>query len=67
MHHDDAKPLSEERIREKIADYRRSSEAARRKAGEATLPQIRDSYLRLAEGFDKLVADLERALKQRLP
>jgi hypothetical protein len=41
MGNEDAKPLSADKIREKIADYRRSAEAARRKADETPLPQVR--------------------------
>jgi hypothetical protein len=64
MGNDDSDRCRADRIREKIAEYRRSADAARRKADEAALPEVRKSYLRMAEGFNKLVRDFEKALKR---
>lgn len=53
---DGARSLSADKIRENIADYRRSAESARQKAVDTALPQLRDSYLRMAEGFERLAS-----------
>jgi hypothetical protein len=53
-----------DKIRAKIAEYECSAEAARRKADESVLKEVRKAYLRMAEGFAKLVRDLESALKR---
>jgi hypothetical protein len=60
----DTKPLLADKIREKIADYRRSADAARQRAEETALPEVRKSYLRMAEGFERLIRDLEKADKR---
>lgn len=60
---DDAKVLGEERIREKIADYRQCADIARRQAEQTHIPEIQESYSGMIEGFEKLALELEQALK----
>lgn len=44
---------------ERIADYRRQADDARRKAGRATDPSARNALLEVADAWDRL-AELER-------
>jgi hypothetical protein len=54
----------EGKIRERIADYQRSAAVARTAAKRTASPEIRDAYLRTAEGFEKLALELQRLLKR---
>jgi hypothetical protein len=60
------KVAQDEKIRSRIAVYRKSAAAARSVAEQTALPENRDGCLRTAEGFEKLADTLEDALKRSL-